>query len=66
MKAPRLLIIDDSRLIVQIVADYFEPMGYRIQRASGAEEALRALELEAPSIIVSDILKPGIDGWSLF
>ncbi len=66
MRAPRLLIIDDSRLIVQIVADYFEPMGYRIQRAGGAEEALRALELEAPSIIVSDILMPGIDGWSLF
>ena len=66
MQAPRLLIIDDSRLIVQIIADYFEPMGYRIQRAGDAEEALRGLELETPDIIVSDILMPGIDGWSLF
>ncbi len=66
MKAPRLLIIDDSRLIVQIIADYFEPMGYRIQRAGDAEEALRGLELDTPDIIVSDILMPGIDGWSLF
>jgi len=66
MNAPRLLIIDDSRLIVQIIADYFEPMGYRIQRAGDAEEALRGLELDAPDIIVSDILMPGIDGWSLF
>ena len=66
MNAPRLLIIDDSRLIVQIIVDYFEPMGYRIQRAGGAEEALRGLELEVPDVIVSDILMPGIDGWSLF
>jgi CheY-like chemotaxis protein len=66
MNAPRLLIIDDSRLIVQIIADYFEPMGYCVQRAGSAEEALRGLELEVPDIIVSEILMPGIDGWSLF
>ncbi|MBD3866575.1 MAG: response regulator [Acidobacteria bacterium] len=66
MNAPRLLIIDDSRLIVQIIVDYFEPMGYSIHRAGHAEEALRGLELETPDIIVSDILMPGIDGWSLF
>jgi CheY-like chemotaxis protein len=66
MSAPRLLIIDDSRLIVQIITDYFEPMGYRVQRAGDAEEALRGLELEVPDIIVSDVLMPGLDGWSLF
>jgi CheY-like chemotaxis protein len=66
MRSPKLLIVDDSRLIVQIITDYFEPMNYEVLRAADADMAMQQLEFHTPDIIVSDILMPGIDGWELF
>ncbi len=66
MSSPKLLIVDDSRLIVQIIVDYFEPMNYVVLRAEDAAAALLQLELHTPDIIVSDILMPEVDGWELF
>ncbi len=66
MRSSKLLIVDDSRLIVQIVTDYFVSMDYQVFQAMDAQEAMRRLEAHRPHVIVSDILMPGIDGWELF
>ncbi len=66
MSSPKLLIVDDSRLIVQIIADYFEPMGYEVLCAGDAGMAMRCLETETPDVIVSDVLMPEVDGWQMF
>ena len=62
----RLLVVDDSRLILQMVRDYFTLRGYDVVEAGNGEEAISRLTGFAPDVIVSDILMPVMDGWRLF
>ncbi len=61
-----LLAVDDSRLVLQIIRDFFTPRGFEVLEASDGAEALRRLSDAAPDAIVSDVLMPEMDGWSLF
>jgi CheY-like chemotaxis protein len=63
---PKLLVVDDSRLILQMVYDFFMAQGYRVDLADDGQAALEYLERQTPDVIVSDILMPGMDGWELF
>lgn len=60
-----VLIVDDSPLIRQMVADAFKPRGYRILTADDGSAALRLLSSDVPDLIVADILMPVMDGWRL-
>ena len=59
----RLLAVDDNRLILQVIDDFFTPQGWDALCVTSAREALASLEDETPDAIVSDILMPGMDGW---
>ncbi len=65
-RAPRLLVVDDSRLILDMVRDFFAARGYEVVEAGNGEEALARLGDSVPDVIVSDILMPVMDGWQLF
>lgn len=65
-RAPRLLVVDDSRLILRMVRDYFRERGYEVVEAGNGSEALALLEAGVPDIILSDILMPVMDGWDFF
>jgi len=58
-----ILIVDDSPLIQQLVADAFKPRGFQVLRAGDGSEALRLLSESRPDVIVADILMPVMDGW---
>ena len=62
----RLLIVDDSRLILTMVRDFFAARGYEIAEATDGREALLSLEGSVPDLIVADILMPVMNGWELF
>ena len=66
MTAKRLLVVDDNRLVLRVVADFFEPHGWEVARAEDGVEALRVLEAFRPDAIVADILMPNLDGWGLY
>ncbi len=65
MSKGTILIVDDSPLIRQVVADAFQPAGYEILTAADGSEALRVIAEARPDLIVSDILMPVMDGWRL-
>ncbi len=66
-RRPRLLVVDDSRLILEMVYDFFTPHGWVVDAAPTARKALDLLEKHpAPDIIVTDILMPQMDGWDFF
>ncbi len=62
----RLLVVDDSRLILTMVRDFFEPQGYVVEEAGHGGEALERIRAFAPDVIVADVLMPVMDGWELF
>jgi len=62
----RLLAVDDNRLILKVIEDYFVPKGWEVTVAESVAAARAALAVADPDIIVSDILMPDIDGWTFF
>ncbi len=64
---PMLLAVDDSRLVREIIRDYFAREGFDITEAADGASALESLRaLPAPDAIVADVLMPGMDGWELY
>jgi DNA-binding response OmpR family regulator len=62
----RLLAVDDNRLILRVIRDFFVPKGWEVTTAENVAVARRALRGAAPDVIVSDILMPEVDGWTFF
>jgi CheY-like chemotaxis protein len=60
-----LLIVEDIPDILTLLKATLEFKGYRVVTARNGEEALEAVEQERPAIIVTDILMPKMDGFSL-
>ncbi len=63
--AARILIVDDSQLVKDIVKLRLESLGYRVSTAGSGEEALDAIRAGPPDLVVLDIRMPGIDGYEV-
>ncbi|MCB0569239.1 MAG: response regulator [Phaeodactylibacter sp.] len=61
---PLLLIVEDNDDIRAYLREYLQP-GYRIIEAGNGEEALQLALEHAPSLIVSDVAMPKMDGITL-
>jgi DNA-binding response OmpR family regulator len=60
-----VLVVDDEPVVRDVVGRYLARDGHRIVAAADGEEARRLIELESPSLVVLDVMLPGIDGLSL-
>jgi response regulator RpfG family c-di-GMP phosphodiesterase len=58
----RVLVIDDDRLLCELVRTTFELEGYELETAHDVIEAERVLAESRPDAILLDIGLPGIDG----
>ena len=58
----RILLIDDEESIRKVLGITLEDIGYEVLSAENGEEALRLFRKTAPSIVLTDIKMPGIDG----
>jgi len=59
------LVVDDEPDVRDVVARYLNRDGYRTLEAADGEEARRILERESASLVVLDVMLPGIDGLAL-
>jgi DNA-binding response OmpR family regulator len=57
-----ILVVDDDPKIVQLVRTYLERDGFRVVEARDGRSALAAIAVEAPSLVVLDLMLPEIDG----
>ena len=62
---PLLLVVDDDPKIVRLVRVYLEREGFRVAEASDGRSALAAIALEAPALVVLDLMLPEVDGLSI-
>jgi DNA-binding response OmpR family regulator len=60
-----ILVVDDDAKIVRLVRTYLEREGFRVVEASDGRSALAAIALEAPALIVLDLMLPEVDGLSI-
>lgn len=63
--AERILVVDDSKLVTDIVKMRLEMYGYAVRLAHSGEEALTAIANEMPDLLVLDVQMPGIDGYEV-
>jgi two-component system cell cycle response regulator len=63
--APALLLVDDDRFMLDLLADVLAPEGYRLLRAGSGDEALMLLASEAVQLVVCDQCMPGMSGTEL-
>ena len=60
-----VLIVDDDIDISLMVRDYLRHNGFNAEAVTSAEEAIIALRNKPFSVVVTDIILPGMDGLSL-
>jgi DNA-binding NtrC family response regulator len=62
---PKLLIVDDERIIAQTLAAIFNTNGYEAKPAYSAEHALEIIEEWEPAIAIIDVILPAMNGIDL-
>ncbi len=63
MSAPNILLVDDEPSVLRYIKTLLEIEDYCVETASSGEEALQRMQRRpAPSLIVLDLLMPGMDG----
>ena len=58
-----ILIVDDLPANLEVVGRHLERHGYCAVVAQGGEEGIERAELVRPSLILLDVLMPGVDGF---
>jgi len=62
MKKKRVLVVDDEKDIVELVAFNLEREGLAVQRAFDGESALQRIRGEKPDLLILDLMLPGMSG----
>ena len=66
LKDKLVLLVDDEPSILSATRAGLVDRGFTVQAVGGADDALRVIKSEKPSIVVSDLVMPGTNGFELF
>ncbi|GGK05051.1 DNA-binding response regulator [Lentibacillus kapialis] len=58
----KILLVDDEKMILEVLEAYFQKEGWEIASASNGIEALKKINETNPDIIVLDLMLPDISG----
>jgi adenylate cyclase len=61
----KLLVVDDMPLNLKLLGDLLTIKGYAVTTAGSGEEALAKLALDAPDIVLLDVMMPGLSGYDV-
>ncbi len=60
-----ILIVDDDPRIIRLVREVLTAVGYNVVVRSDGQQAIEAIAVEQPDLVVLDILMDGIDGYQV-
>ncbi|MFH1134484.1 MAG: response regulator [Pseudomonadota bacterium] len=60
-----ILVVDDYPSIRKSMKELVQSLGLRFREAENGLEALEALKLEKPDVVLSDLVMPEMDGFEL-
>jgi DNA-binding response OmpR family regulator len=61
----KVLVVDDDVNICELIRLYFEKDGYEVKTVYNGKSGIEAFGEFTPSIVILDIMLPGIDGWQV-
>lgn len=65
MHKPTILVVDDDQDILKLISMRLNAAGYDTVAANDGEQAMTAVALKRPDLIVSDLRMPAMDGMAL-
>lgn len=65
MAKQTILIIEDDRFFRSIIAQKLEKEGYEVLAVSDSKETFKMLEQKIPSLVILDLILPGMDGFEV-
>jgi two-component system response regulator ResD len=60
-----ILVVEDEEAISKVLAAYLKKAGFHVECAADGLEAIEKFDLIMPSLILLDVMLPGIDGWKV-
>jgi DNA-binding response OmpR family regulator len=64
-RKPLILVVDDDPGILKLVTLNLELEGYQVITASDGKTALQLVENEQPTLVILDVMMPGLDGFQV-
>jgi len=58
----QVLVVDDDETVAKVVVGYLERAGHTARYLADGQSALDAVALDAPDLVVLDLMLPGVDG----
>ncbi len=65
LKRPKILVVDDQPMNVELFEAQLSTAGYEVVTAYSGEEALTKVEGEKPDLILLDVVMPGLNGFDI-
>ena len=62
MKVPRVLVVEDNPLNLELVRDILVGAGYDVLEAADGTAGVQIAQLEKPDLVLMDLQLPGLDG----
>jgi len=60
-----ILVVDDEKIVRESLRDWLVNAGYRVEVAESGEEALEIIRRKKVTVMLADLVMPGIDGIEL-
>src|SRR6266404_1817628 len=64
-ESPRILIVDDEKVIREILSDFLTMEGYVVRTVEDGAEALKELQRRSYNLVISDLKMPNMGGLEL-
>ena len=62
MASKRILIVDDTKELLQVISQRLKSWGYEVLTASTGEEGLRIASEQLPDLVLLDVMMPKLKG----
>jgi CheY-like chemotaxis protein len=63
--APRILVVDDTPALLDIVRKCLEQEGYQVRTCLESRHAVSIARSDPPDLIMLDVLMPEVSGWEV-
>jgi len=63
--ANKILVIEDDKFLRELISQKLVKEGYDIAEATDGEKGIEAVKKEQPSLVLLDLILPGIDGFEV-